>query len=125
MKHREDLTETEALRLELEQTRAHLAETVQALSERVNVPRRLKESAAEAGSRMKANAGMAGSRVKANAGMAGSRMKDSAGMAGLRVKDTAGQVPAMTREHPRATAAVGGALVLGAGAAAWLATRHK
>ncbi|MFK4086902.1 DUF3618 domain-containing protein [Kribbella sp. NPDC020789] len=103
MKHREDLTETEALRLELEQTRRHLAETVQALSERVNVPHRLKRSAGEAGQRIKANAEYAG----------------------LRVKDTAGHVPAMTKQHPKATAAVGGALVLGAGAAAWIANRSK
>ncbi|TDD47007.1 DUF3618 domain-containing protein [Kribbella antibiotica] len=103
MKHREDLTETEALRLELEQTRQHLSETVQALTHQLNVPKRLKESATEAGL----------------------RMKDSAGMAGLRVKDTATQVPAMTKQHPKATAAVGGAVLLGAGAAAWLATRHK
>ncbi|WP_405061772.1 DUF3618 domain-containing protein [Kribbella sp. NBC_01505] len=103
MKHRDDISETEALRLDLEQTRQHLADTVQELTHQLNVPRRLKESAAEAGSRVKANAGMAS----------------------LRVKDTAGQVPALTKQHPKATAAVGGALVLGAGAAAWLVTRHK
>jgi len=124
MKHREDLTETEALRLELEQTRRHLAETVEALTHQLNVPQRLRESAAEAGQRVKLNAGLAGARVKETAGTAGARVKDTAGMAGLRARETAGQVPAMTRQHPRATAAVGGAVLLGAGAAAWLASRR-
>ncbi|MFB6722167.1 DUF3618 domain-containing protein [Kribbella sp. NPDC056345] len=114
MKHRDDISETEALRLELEQTRQHLADTVQELTHQLNVPRRLKESAAEAGSRVKANAGIAGERIRTNAGYAG-----------LRVKDTATQVPALTKQHPKTTAAVGGAVLLGAGAAAWLATRSK
>jgi len=103
MKHREDISETEALRLELEQTRRHLSDTVQELTRQLNVPRRLKEGAAERGQRVKANAEYAG----------------------LRVKDTASQVPALTKQHPRTTAAVGGAVLLGATAAAWLASRHK
>jgi hypothetical protein len=114
MKHREDISETEALRLELEQTRQHLADTVQELTRQLNVPRRLKEGAAERGQRLKVNAGQAGERIKLNAGYAG-----------LRVKDTASQVPALTKQHPRTTAAVGGAVLLGATAAAWLVSRQK
>ncbi|MET7277355.1 DUF3618 domain-containing protein [Kribbella sp. NPDC005582] len=125
MKHRDDISETEALRLELEQTRQHLADTVQELTRQLNVPRRLKEGAAETGQRLKANAGVAGERMKLNAGLAGERVKANAEYAGLRVKDTASQVPALTKQHPRTTAAVGGAVLLGATAAAWLVSRHK
>jgi hypothetical protein len=86
--HREPMSETEALRIDLEQTRQHLADTVQELTRQLNVPARLKESAGQAGRRMK-------------------------------------EVPAMSKQHPKATAAVGGAAILGVGAAAWLARRHK
>lgn len=50
-KHREPMSETEALRLELEMTRQHLADTVQELTRQLNVPRRIKESAGQAGHR--------------------------------------------------------------------------
>ena len=86
--HREPMSETEALRVDLEQTRQHLADTVQELTRQLNVPARLKESAGQAGRRVK-------------------------------------EVPTMSRQHPKATAAVGGAVVLGVGAAAWMARRHK
>jgi hypothetical protein len=82
------MTETEALRADLELTRRHLADTVQELSRQLNVPRRLKESATSAGHR-------------------------------------AMQLPATAREHPKATAAVGGAVALGVGAAAWMVKRGK
>jgi hypothetical protein len=86
--HREPTSETDALRIDVEQTRQHLADTVQELTRQLNVPARLKESAGQAGRRMK-------------------------------------EVPTMSRQHPKATAAVGGAVVLGVGAAAWMARRHK
>jgi Protein of unknown function (DUF3618) len=80
--HREPMTETEALRVDLEQTRQHLADTVQQLSQRLNVPHRVKESAGQ--------------------------LKDSAG------------------QHPKAVAAVGGAVALGlGGAVTWMVRRHK
>jgi len=75
------MTETEALRADLELTRRHLADTVQELTRQLNVPRRIKESAM--------------------------------------------QMPAKAKEHPRATAAVGGAVALGVGAAAWIVGRGK
>jgi hypothetical protein len=86
--HREPMSETDALRIDVEQTRQHLADTVQELTRQLNVPARLKESAGQAGRRMK-------------------------------------EVPTMSRQHPKATAAVGGAVALGVGAAAWMARRHK
>jgi len=47
--HREPMSEAETLRVDLEQTRASLADTVQELSRRLNVPHRVKESAGNAG----------------------------------------------------------------------------
>jgi urease accessory protein UreF len=93
--HREPLSETEALRLDLEQTRQRLAGTVQELTRQLNVPRRVKESA----------------------GRAGQRMKDMP----AKVK----HVPAASRRHPKAAAAVGGAVALGVGAVAWMAGRQR
>ncbi|WBQ04804.1 DUF3618 domain-containing protein [Kribbella sp. CA-293567] len=104
------LTETEALRADLEMTRQHLADTVQELSRQLNVPRRLKESAASAGHRA----------VQA-ASTAGWRAKDSARNLPARAK----QMPVAARQHPRAAAAVGGAVALGVGAAAWLVGRGR
>jgi urease accessory protein UreF len=93
------MTETEALRADLELTRRHLAGTVQELSRQLNVPRRIKESATSAGHRAVQAAGSAGERAK--------------------------QMPATAREHPKAAAAVGGAVALGVGAAAWIVGRGK
>jgi hypothetical protein len=50
--HREPMSETEALRIDLEVTRQHLAHTVQELSRQLNVPRRVKDSAGQAGRRI-------------------------------------------------------------------------
>jgi uncharacterized protein DUF3618 len=104
--HREPMSETEALRIDLELTRQHLADTVQQLSHQLDVPRRIKDSA-----------GQAAQRIKGTAGQAGHRMKDVPGQ----LKD----MPAAGRRHPKTTAAVGGALALGLGAAAWMAKKHK
>lgn len=52
-------------------------------------------------------------------------MKENAGVAGQRMKEGAGQLPATTKQHPKAAAAVGGAVLLGAGAVAWMATRNR
>ncbi|QNE20419.1 DUF3618 domain-containing protein [Kribbella qitaiheensis] len=104
------LSETEALRADLQMTRQHLADTVQELSYQLNFPRRIKESAANAGHRAAEVAGTAGHRAAGVAGTAGQRAK---------------QVPALTRQHPRAVAAIGGAVALGVGAAAWIAGRGK
>ncbi|GAB2646276.1 DUF3618 domain-containing protein [Kribbella swartbergensis] len=93
--HREPLSETEALRLDLEQTRQHLAGTVQELTRQLNVPRRVKESAGQAGRRMK------------------------------EMPAKVRQVPAVSRRHPKAAAAVGGAVALGVGAVAWMAGRQR
>jgi hypothetical protein len=93
-----DMSETEALRADLEMTRQHLAQTVQELSRQLNVPRRIKESASSAGHRAVQAAGNAGQRAK--------------------------QVPELGRTHPRATAAaVSGAVALGA--TAWIVGRRK
>ena len=86
------LSETEVLREELELTRQHLADTVQEMSRQLNVPRRMKESAASAFH-------TAGQRAK--------------------------QVPELTRKHPKAAAAVGGAAALAVGATAWIMGRSK
>lgn len=115
------LSETEALRADLEMTRQHLADTVQELSYQLNFPRRIKESAANAGHRAAEAAGNVGHRAADIAGTVGHRAADVAGTAGQRAK----QVPALTRQHPRATAAIGGAVALGVGAAAWMAGRSK
>ncbi|WP_433161924.1 DUF3618 domain-containing protein [Kribbella sp. CA-247076] len=125
--HGEPLSETEALRIELEQTRAHLADTVQELSRQLNVPRRIKDSAAQAGRRLQGRAQQVPTQVKA----VPSRMKTVPGrMKELspRVKDVPARVkemPAAGRRHPKATAAVGGAVALTAGAAAWLLRRNR
>jgi urease accessory protein UreF len=92
-------SDTEALREQMQLTRRHLADTVHALSRRLNVPRRIKESATGAGHRA----------VQAAGG----------------VLEKAMQVPELSRRHPRETAAVGGAVALGVGAAAWIAGRRK
>jgi hypothetical protein len=170
--HREPLSETEALRVDLEQTRQHLADTVQELSRQLDVRRRIKETAGDTGRRLKTTAGQVGSRVKENAGdtgrrlkttagQVGSRVKENAGDTGRRLKTTAGQIgtrvkenagdtshrlkttagqigtrvkdvpdqvkdlPAASLRHPKSTAAVGGAVALGVGAAAWMARRSK
>jgi urease accessory protein UreF len=91
------MTETEALRADLELTRQHLADTVQELARQLNVPRRIKESATSAGHRAVQAAGTAGERAK--------------------------QMPTTAREHPKAAAAVGGAVALGVGAATWIVRR--
>jgi hypothetical protein len=96
----EPISETEALRLDLELTRQHLADTVQQLTHQLNVPARLKDSAAQAGQRVQG------------------RMKQVPGQ----VKD----LPAVGKRHPRATAAVGGAVALGlGGAVTWMVRRHN
>lgn len=92
-------SETEALRADLELTRRHLAETVQELSRQLNVPRRVKESAANAGHRAVQSA--------------------------RNLPAVAKQMPVAAREHPKAVAAVGGAVALGVGAAAWIVGRGK
>lgn len=62
------MSETEALRADLELTRQHLADTVQELSRQLNVPRRIKDSATNAYHRAVAAAGTAASRAKEAAG---------------------------------------------------------
>jgi hypothetical protein len=115
------MTETEALRADLELTRRHLAETVQELTRQLNVPRRIKESAASAGHRAVQAAGTAGHRAKDTAKSLPMRAKYGAQNLPTRAK----QMPATAREHPKATAAVGSAVALGVGAAAWIAGRGR
>ncbi len=97
------MSETEALRADLELTRQHLADTVQELSRQLNVPRRIKDSAANAGH----------------------RAVQAAGDARQQVPGLVKRVPEIGRQHPRAAAAVGGAVALGVGAAAWMVGRGK
>jgi|1186.fasta_scaffold01023_4 uncharacterized protein (TIGR03382 family) len=148
--HREPMSESETLRVDLQQTRQHLADTVQELSQRLNVPHRVKETAGQAGQRVMATAGHAGTRVKETAGHAGTRVKETAGHAGTRVKESAGQagqrvkvtagqagekakqvpgavkdLPELSKRNPKVTAAVGGALALAVAAVAWLVRRRK
>jgi ElaB/YqjD/DUF883 family membrane-anchored ribosome-binding protein len=104
--HREPMTENETLRAGLDQTRQHLADTVQELSRRLNVPHRMKETASSAGHRVAGAAGQTGQMMK-------------------QVPVVVKGLPATVRRHPKATAAVGGAVGLGAGAMAWMARRHK
>jgi hypothetical protein len=125
------MSETEALRADLELTRRHLAETVQELSRQLNVPRRMKESAGNAGHRAVQAAGEVRERAVQVAGEARQRAVQVAGGAGQRAVQVAGEagqrvkeVPAMSRRHPKATAAAG-ALAVGVGAAAWIAGRNK
>jgi hypothetical protein len=92
--HREPMSDTETLRVDLEETRQHLADTVQELSRRLNVPHRVKETAGQAGQKMKEGPGT--------------------------VKD----LPGMSKRHPKATAAIGGA-VAALGIGAWMARRHS
>ncbi|GAA1160769.1 hypothetical protein GCM10009630_68800 [Kribbella jejuensis] len=137
--HREPMSESETLRVDLEQTRQHLADTVQELSRRLNVPHRMKETAGHAGQTMKQTAGHAGQAVKETAGHAGQAVKQTAEQAVKQVPGAVKQVPgavkqvpgavkelpAVGKRHPRAVAAVGGAFALGVAAAAWMARRHK
>ena len=129
--HREPMSESETLRVDLEQTRQHLADTVQELSRRLNVPHRMKETAGHAGQTMKETAGHAGQTMKQTAGHAGQAVKqmpDAMKQVPGAMKQVPGAVkelPAMGKRHPKATAAVGGAVALGVGAAAWMARRHK
>lgn len=133
--HREPLSESETLRVDIEQTRQHLAQTVQELSRRLDVQHRMKETAGHAGQAMKETAGHAGQAMKQTAGQAGeamkhmpATMKQTAGHAGHAMKQVPAamkDLPAMGKRHPKATAAVGGAVALGVGAAAWMARRHK
>ncbi len=129
----DDLTEVEALRADLEMTRQHLADTVQELSRQLNVPRRIKDSAASAGHRAVQAAGNAGQRAKATAGDVSERAKATAGGMGERAKHLpehaknlpakAKQAPELGRKHPKAAAAVGGAVALGVGA--WIVGRNR
>jgi len=129
--HREPMSESETLRVDIEQTRQHLAETVQELSRRLDVQHRMKETAGHAGQAMKETAGHAGQAMK----QMPAAMKETAGHAGHAMKHvpaamkqmpaTMKDLPAIGKRHPKATAAVGGAVALGVGAAAWMARRHK
>ncbi|MFF0343333.1 DUF3618 domain-containing protein [Kribbella sp. NPDC004875] len=103
--HREPMSEAETVRIDLEHTRQHLADTVQELSRRLNVPQRVKDTA-----------GSAGQRVSGAAGQAGQKMKD--------VPGAMKELPAMGRRHPKAAAAIGGAAVAVGVGAAWMARRH-
>ncbi|HEY0471257.1 MAG TPA: DUF3618 domain-containing protein [Kribbella sp.] len=129
-------SETELLRADLELTRQRLAETVQELSRQLNVPRRIKESASSAGHRAVQAAGEVGQRAKQTAGGMGERAKqlpehaknlpEHAKNLQARAKSIpaiAKEVPALSRKHPKAAAAVGGAVALGA--AAWIVGRHQ
>jgi hypothetical protein len=104
--HREPMTESETLREDLEHTRQHLADTVQELSRRLNVPHRMKETASSAGHRVAGAAGQTGHLMK-------------------QVPGAVKTLPEKGKQHPKVTAAVGGAVMLGAGAMAWMARRHK
>jgi hypothetical protein len=115
--HREPMSEAETLRVDLEQTRASLADTVQELSRRLNVPHRVKESAGNAGHRAADAAGRVGHRAAAVAGQTGERMRQ--------VPGALMELPALGRRHPRVSAAVGGAVALCVGAGAWMARRTK
>jgi cell division septation protein DedD len=129
----EHLTEAEALRADLEMTRQHLADTVQELTRQLNVPRRIKESATDAGHRAVQAAGHAGQKAKVTAAGMGERAKHlqlpermktvPAHAKNLPAK--AKQVPELGRRHPKATAAVGGAVALGIGATAWIVGRGR
>jgi len=115
------LTETEALRADLELTRRHLADTVQELTRQLNVPRRIKESATSAGHRAVQAASTAGGRAKDGARNLPARAKYGARNLPARAK----QMPTTAREHPKAAAAVGSAVALGVGAAAWVVGRGR
>ncbi|ONI67179.1 hypothetical protein BWI15_28880 [Kribbella sp. ALI-6-A] len=129
----EHMTEAEALRADLEMTRQHLADTVQELTRQLNVPRRIKESAAEAGHRAVQAAGQAGHKAKITAAGMGERAKHlnvpermkTVPAQAKNLPAKARQVPELSRRHPKATAAVGGAVALGVGAAAWIVGRSR
>ncbi|HWD78369.1 MAG TPA: DUF3618 domain-containing protein, partial [Kribbella sp.] len=92
--HREPMSESETLRVDIEQTRQHLAQTVQELSRRLDVQHRMKETAGHAGQAMKETAGHAGQAMKETAGHAGHAMKETAGHAGEAMK----QMPATMKQ---------------------------
>jgi hypothetical protein len=158
-------SETEALEADIERTRQHLAATVQELSRQLNVPRRLKESAAQARHRAVRAASGAGQRAKQNAGHLGHRAVAATGEARQRATRTTGelshraleataparerarqstgdlshralevsgsarqrarQLPELGRRHPRAAAAVSGAVAVGVGAVIWITGRNR
>jgi Protein of unknown function (DUF3618) len=180
-------SETEALEADIERTRQHLAATVQELNRQLNVPRRLKESAAQARHRAVRAASGAGQRAKVNAGHLGHRAVAATGEARQRARRTTGelshraleatgearqrarrttgelshraleataparerarqstgdlshrtlevsgsarqrarQLPELRRRHPRAAAAVSGAVAVGVGALIWITGRNR
>jgi hypothetical protein len=158
-------SETEALEADIERTRQHLAATVQELNRQLNVPRRLKESAAQARHRAVRAASGAGQRAKQNAGHLGHRAVAATGEARQRATRTTGelshraleataparerarqstgdlshralevigsarqrarQLPELGRRHPRAAAAVSGAVAVGVGAVIWITGRNR
>jgi hypothetical protein len=69
--------EVEALRADIEQTRAELGETVQALAAKADVKSRVKDSAAQTKDRVKGSAAQTAAQVRDSAGQAVERAKDS------------------------------------------------
>ncbi|MEV4756707.1 DUF3618 domain-containing protein [Micromonospora sp. NPDC049559] len=99
----------EALRAEIQQTRAELGETVEALAAKMDVKSRVKGSAAQTRQRMQQQAGEAAHRVQQQAGEAAQRVQRQAGEAAQRVQRQAGQAAQrMQRQAGQAMASVRG-----------------
>lgn len=72
----------DALRQEIEQTRADLGETVQALAAKADVKARVRDSAGQAKARVLATAAQAKEKVTSSASQTAVAVRDSAGEAG-------------------------------------------
>ena len=113
------------IRADLEQTRERLASTVEQLSRQLNVPHRIKTSAASAGDRARHAASGATVRARHVASDATVRARDVASVASVRARDVASTATDQIRRNPKA-AAIGGAVAVGVGAGAtWLARRGR
>ncbi|MFC7545299.1 DUF3618 domain-containing protein [Plantactinospora sp. GCM10030261] len=78
--------DTEALRAEIQRTRADLGETVQALTAKADVKARLKESAAQTKARVREQAAQRADRVRRQAGHTAGTVRLQAGQTAQRVR---------------------------------------
>ncbi|HEY0696409.1 MAG TPA: DUF3618 domain-containing protein [Micromonospora sp.] len=103
-------SDPEALREEIQRTRAELGETVQALAARADVKARVRQSAEETRARVRQSAEETRARVRQRLGLAGERMREQTGQVRSSVYDAG----ASARRNPAPWAVV----ALGALAAA-------
>ena len=85
---------TEGLKQQIDHTRAELAETVDALADKADVPSRTKDKIMATGAQVRDRATAAGKQVKEKATYAGKQVKDKAGDTSPRTRVMAGAAAA-------------------------------